>query len=78
MPDEPPIKRTIAFVDGQNLFHAAKEAFGYSITGLNHPRPRRVHPDNKRRNMTGHKRTPSSQRSMDEIMSSFVFAPFRG
>ncbi len=29
MPDEPPIKRTIAFVDGQNLFHAAKEAFGF-------------------------------------------------
>ncbi len=27
---EPPEKRTIAFVDGQNLFHSAKEAFGYS------------------------------------------------
>lgn len=27
---EPQIKRTIAFVDGQNLFHAAREAFGYT------------------------------------------------
>lgn len=30
MPDEPLIKRTVAFFDGQNLFHATKEAFGYS------------------------------------------------
>lgn len=30
MPAEPPVKRAFAFVDGQNLFHAAKEAFGYS------------------------------------------------
>ena len=29
MPTEPTTKRTVAFVDGQNLFHAAKEAFGY-------------------------------------------------
>jgi len=29
MPPEPAVKRTIAFVDGQNLFHAAKEAFGH-------------------------------------------------
>lgn len=29
MPPEPPVKRVIAFVDGQNLFHAAREAFGY-------------------------------------------------
>lgn len=29
MPLEPAIKRAIAFVDGQNLFYAAKEAFGY-------------------------------------------------
>ncbi len=29
MPPEPLIKRAIAFVDGQNLFHSAKEAFGY-------------------------------------------------
>jgi uncharacterized LabA/DUF88 family protein len=26
---EPAIKRAVAFVDGQNLYHAAKEAFGY-------------------------------------------------
>lgn len=30
MPREPTIKRAVAFVDGQNLFNAAKEAFGYS------------------------------------------------
>jgi uncharacterized LabA/DUF88 family protein len=30
MPAEPTVKRTIAFVDGQNLFYAAKYAFGYS------------------------------------------------
>ena len=30
MPVEPAIKRVTAFVDGQNLFHAAREAFGYS------------------------------------------------
>src|SRR2546425_2551527 len=29
MPPEPPVKRAVAFIDGQNLFHAAKEAFGY-------------------------------------------------
>ncbi len=29
MPAEPAVKRTIAFLDGQNLFHAAKHAFGY-------------------------------------------------
>ncbi len=29
MPSEPPVKRAFVFVDGQNLFHAAKEAFGY-------------------------------------------------
>src|SRR5439155_23705368 len=30
MPTEPPLKRTVAFIDGQNLFHAAREAFGYT------------------------------------------------
>lgn len=30
MPAEPTNKRTFAFFDGQNLFYAAKEAFGYS------------------------------------------------
>ena len=29
MPSEPPVKRAVAFIDAQNLFHAAKEAFGY-------------------------------------------------
>jgi len=29
MPAEPPVKRTIAFFDGQNLFYAAKYAFGH-------------------------------------------------
>lgn len=29
MAAEPPVKRTSVFIDGQNLFHAAKEAFGY-------------------------------------------------
>lgn len=29
MPKEPATKRAIAFFDGQNLFHAAKEAFGH-------------------------------------------------
>jgi uncharacterized LabA/DUF88 family protein len=27
---EPPLKRTVVFIDGQNLFHAAREAFGYT------------------------------------------------
>lgn len=31
MIDEPPVKRIIAFIDGQNLFHASKESFGYSF-----------------------------------------------
>jgi len=29
MPVEPPGKRAVAFIDAQNLFHAAKDAFGY-------------------------------------------------
>jgi len=29
MPTEPPLKRAVAFLDGQNLFHSVKEAFGY-------------------------------------------------
>ena len=27
---EPAVKSAVAFVDGQNLFHAAREAFGYT------------------------------------------------
>ena len=30
MSGEPHIKRAVAFVDGQNLFHAAREAFGHT------------------------------------------------
>jgi uncharacterized LabA/DUF88 family protein len=30
MATEPAIKRAVAFFDGQNLFHAAREAFGHS------------------------------------------------
>jgi uncharacterized LabA/DUF88 family protein len=30
MPAEPAVKRTIAFVDGQNLFHNVRNAFGYT------------------------------------------------
>jgi len=30
MPQEPADKRTIAFIDGQNLYHAVREAFGYN------------------------------------------------
>ena len=29
MPVEPSVRRTVAFVDGQNLFYAAKKAFGH-------------------------------------------------
>src|SRR5258708_10691410 len=31
MPIEPADKRTIAFFDGQSLFHAARAAFGYTF-----------------------------------------------
>lgn len=30
MPQEPANKRTIAFIDGQNLYHTARQAFGYT------------------------------------------------
>ncbi len=29
MPSEPAVKRVITFIDGQNLYHAVKAAFGY-------------------------------------------------
>jgi len=35
MPLEPAIKQTVAFFDGQNLFHAAREAFGSSYPNYN-------------------------------------------
>ena len=31
MPAEPAVKRTVAFIDGQNLFHNARNAFGYTF-----------------------------------------------
>jgi len=31
MPEQPAVKRAIAFIDGQNLFYAAKAAYGYSF-----------------------------------------------
>ena len=31
MPQEPAEKRTFVFIDGQNLFYAAKQAFGYNF-----------------------------------------------
>ena len=30
VPSEPAVKRTFTFIDGQNLFYAAKDAFGYT------------------------------------------------
>lgn len=30
MPAEPPVKRAVAFIDGQNLFHGVKSAFGHT------------------------------------------------
>ena len=30
MPAEPLIKRAVAFIDGQNLYHSARESFGYT------------------------------------------------
>jgi len=35
MPHEPAVKRTIAFVDGQNLYHATREAFGHNYPNYN-------------------------------------------
>lgn len=37
MPSEPPVKRTVAFFDGQNLFYAAKHAFGYTWPNYDPP-----------------------------------------
>lgn len=30
MPREPAVKRAVGFIDGQNLFHSARESFGYT------------------------------------------------
>ena len=37
MPLEPSAKRASAFVDGQNLFYATKEAFGYTFPNYDFP-----------------------------------------
>ena len=37
MPPEPFTKRAIAFIDGQNLFYAAKQAFGYNFPNYDAP-----------------------------------------
>lgn len=37
MPPEPSTKQAVVFVDGQNLFYAAKEAFGYSFPNYDFP-----------------------------------------
>jgi uncharacterized LabA/DUF88 family protein len=35
MRNEPAIIRAVAFIDGQNLFHSAKQAFGYNFPNYN-------------------------------------------
>jgi hypothetical protein len=35
MAKEPETKRAICFVDGQNLFHSVKAAFGYTYPNFN-------------------------------------------
>ena len=35
MPEEPPVKRAVAFFDGQNLYRHAKDAFGHSHPNFN-------------------------------------------
>ena len=35
MPVEPAVKRAVAFFDGQNLFHSARDAFGYTFPNYN-------------------------------------------
>ena len=35
--DEPAVKRAVAFIDGQNLFFAAKDAFGYTHPNYDFP-----------------------------------------
>ena len=30
MPPKPKVKRTVAYIDGQNVYHSVKEAFGYT------------------------------------------------
>jgi uncharacterized LabA/DUF88 family protein len=37
MAPEPAVKRTVAFIDGQNLFFAARQAFGYTYPNYDFP-----------------------------------------
>lgn len=37
MPSEPTVKRVAAFIDGQNLYHQAKDAFGYHYPNYDFP-----------------------------------------
>ena len=37
MAPEPSVKRAVAFVDGQNLFFAARQAFGYTYPNYDFP-----------------------------------------
>jgi uncharacterized LabA/DUF88 family protein len=37
MPAEPAVKRTVAFLDGQNLYHAARAAFGHVYPNYDPP-----------------------------------------
>jgi hypothetical protein len=34
MPVEPPVKRALAFIDGQNLFHNVRKVFSYNMGRL--------------------------------------------
>lgn len=34
-PQQPPTPRAVVFIDGQNLFYASKEAFGYTYSNYN-------------------------------------------
>lgn len=47
MAAEPLIKRAVAFVDGQNLFHSVKRAFGYTYPNYDvHALATRIAADN--------------------------------
>ncbi|QQR72933.1 MAG: NYN domain-containing protein [Holophagales bacterium] len=37
MPTEPSTKRTVVFIDGQNLYYAVKQAFGYNFPNYDVP-----------------------------------------
>jgi hypothetical protein len=39
MPSEPLVKRAVAFIDGQNLYHAAREVFTYTYSNFFDAKP---------------------------------------